>query len=88
MWTAIVSFLKAIPAMFGIITEIIRVLHAIQDYIERHKKAVEIKEAIKAARTTQDTSKLEAVFTGSPAVPVSGSVVPADVVRAETDKPS
>ena len=56
------AFLKALPALIGILKEIFKFLHETIDYFDRLKKAKDLEQAVKEARETKDTTKLENMF--------------------------
>ncbi len=73
MFSGIVAFLKALPALIGIIREIFKFLHETLDYLERLKKTQELKVAVKEARETKNTTKLENLFGSSNPQPSANS---------------
>lgn len=55
-------WIRAIPDMIRLAKEIVLVVKLVDDYYERWSLTKDFKEAINAARTTGDTSALEAIF--------------------------
>lgn len=70
------AFLKALPALIGILKEIFKFLHETIDYFDRLKKAKDLEAAVKEARETKDTTKLENMFSASPNPPANIPVNP------------
>ncbi len=63
---SVFAFIKAIPAIIGLMKELLGFVHDIADTWERAQKVKELKEAVKDARDTKDTSKLENIFNPKP----------------------
>lgn len=66
--TAVIAFIKVLPQLIGIVKELVKYVNELADFFDRLSKIKEIKEAIKTARETKDTSKLEDAFGIKPSV--------------------
>ncbi len=63
--TDVLAFLKSVPAIIGFLVELKKLWDQEYQTYERKKKMQEATDAIKKARTTGDTSDIEALFRGS-----------------------
>ena len=60
--TGLFVLLRSVPDFLKLAREIFSILHGVIDYFERRQKLQQLKDGLKDARETGDTSKLESLF--------------------------
>lgn len=64
----IITLIKLLPEIIALIKECVGLVESAAAWVDKKQKLGEFTQAVKVARETKDTSKLEAIFSGKPTV--------------------
>jgi len=79
------AFLKSLPTIISLIKEVIGLFKEYSDFVEKQRKAKELKEAVAHAKKTKDTSKLEEYFNPTSNVNSNNGTKPMSKSKAKVD---